>query len=176
MRAGKCGATRVEFRKAPPENRVAGLVVFAPPDQAVPVDNQLRLWTSVKGANWRHPTGPDSDLKGKEEYPVVHVAYDDALTYCKWAGKRLPTEAENEFAARGGLDRKPYAWGDEFQPGGKWMANTFQGHFPDKNTGADGFTGAAPVACFPAHRSGLLDRSGHVREWCSSCVRQDYVK
>lgn len=168
--------TKQEFPSAPPENLVAGSVVFAPPDQAVSLDNHLRWWAYVKGANWRHPTGPDSDLKGKEQYPVVHIAYDDALAYCKWAGKRLPTEAEFEFAARGGLDRRPYVWGDEFQPGGKWMANTFQGHFPDNNTGADGFTGAAPVACFPANRYGLYDMAGNVWEWCSDWYRPDYFK
>jgi formylglycine-generating enzyme required for sulfatase activity len=168
--------TREEFPTAPQENLVAGSVVFTPPDQAVPLDNHLQWWSYVKGANWRHPIGPDSDLKGKEKYPVVHIGYDDALAYCKWAGKRLPTEAEFEFAARGGLDRKPYAWGDEFRPGGKWMANTFQGHFPDKNTGEDGFVGTAPVGSFPPNRYGLYDIAGNVWEWCSDWYRPDYYK
>jgi formylglycine-generating enzyme len=168
--------TREEFPTAPEENLVAGSVVFTPPDQAVALDNHFRWWSYVKGANWRHPTGPDSDLKGKEKYPVVHIAYDDALAYCKWAGKRLPTEAEFEFAARGGLDRKAYAWGDEFQPRGKWMANTFQGHFPDKDTGEDGFTSTAPAGSFPPNGYGLLDIAGNVWEWCSDWYRPDYYQ
>ncbi len=168
--------TRDEFPTAPQENLVAGSVVFMPPDHAVPLNNHYQWWSYVKGANWRHPTGPDSDLKGKEKYPVVHIAYDDALAYCKWAGKRLPTEAEFEFAARGGLDRKLYVWGDEFRPGGKFMANTFQGHFPDKNTGEDGFVGTAPVGSFPLNRYGLYDIAGNVWEWCSDWYRPDYYK
>src|SRR6266542_1723372 len=168
--------TRDEFPTAPQENLVAGSVVFMPPDHAVPLNNHYQWWSYVKGANWRHPTGPDSDLKGKDKYPVVHIAYDDALAYCKWAGKRLPTEAEFEFAARGGLDRKLYVWGDEFRPGGKFMANTFQGHFPDKNTGEDGFVGTAPVGSFPLNRYGLYDIAGNVWEWCSDWYRPDYYK
>ena len=166
--------TKEEFPNAPPENLVAGSVVFTPPNEAVPLDNHLQWWSYVKGANWRHPTGPDSDIKEKEKYPVVHIAYDDALAYCKWIGKRLPTEAEFEFAARGGLDRNPYAWGDEFRPGGKWMANTFQGHFPNKDTGEDGFVGVAPVGSFPPNRYGLYDIAGNVWEWCSDWYRPDY--
>src|SRR6266403_1092304 len=114
--------TKVEFPTAPPGKLVAGSVVFSPPNRAVPLDDHLQWWSYVKGANWRHPTSPGSDLKGKDKHPVVHIAYYDALAYCKWAGKRLPTEAEFEFAARGGLERKVYVWGDEFKPGGKWMA------------------------------------------------------
>jgi formylglycine-generating enzyme len=166
--------TKEEFPTAPPENLVAGSVVFTPPAAAVPLNDHLQWWSYVKGANWRHPTGPESDLKGKEKHPVVHIAFDDALAYCKWAGKRLPTEAEFEFAARGGLERKVYAWGDEFQPGGKWMANTFQGHFPEKNTGEDGFTGTAPVGSFPANGYGLYDIAGNVWEWVSDWYRPDY--
>src|SRR5277367_4543868 len=107
-----------DFPGAPPENLVAGAVVFSPPDQAVPLNDQYQWWSYVKGANWRHPNGPSSDIKGKENYPVVDVSYEDALAYAKWAGKRLPTEAEWEFAARGGLTGKVYVWGDEFRPGG----------------------------------------------------------
>src|SRR5262249_29785073 len=106
--------TKEEFPDAPPENLVAGAVVFAPPDHEVSLNNHYQWWSYVKGANWRHPLGPQSDLKGKEKYPVVQVAYPDAEAYAKWAGKRLPTEAEFEFAERGGLSRKTYAWGDEF--------------------------------------------------------------
>jgi formylglycine-generating enzyme required for sulfatase activity len=163
-----------DFPGAPPENLVAGSVVFAPPAAAVPLDNQFRWWGYVKGANWRHPEGPASDLKGREKHPVVHVAWADAQAYAKWAGKRLPTEAEWEYAARGGLDHKPFSWGDEFKPGGKFMANSFQGHFPEKNTAEDGFAGVAPVGLFPPNGFGLYDTAGNVWEWCADFYRPDY--
>ncbi len=163
-----------DFPTAPPENLVAGSVVFTPPSHPVPLNDQFQWWSYVKGANWRHPEGPKSDLKGKEKHPVVHIAFRDAEAYCKWEGKRLPTEAEYEYAERGGLDRKKYAWGDQFMPGGKPMANTFQGHFPDKNTGADGYVGTSPVGSFPANGYGLYDMSGNVWEWTSDWYRPDY--
>jgi formylglycine-generating enzyme required for sulfatase activity len=165
-----------DFPTAPPENLVAGSVVFTPPDHPVALNDHFQWWSYVKGANWRHPEGPLSSIKGKENHPVVHVAYEDALAYCKWASKRLPTEAEYEFAERGGLDRKPYAWGDEFRPNGKFMANTFQGHFPDKNTGEDGYITTAPVASFPPNGYGLYDLSGNVWEWTADWYRSDYYK
>ena len=127
-----------DFPGAPPENLVAGSVVFTPPDHSVKLNNHFQWWNYVKGASWRHPEGPQSSIKDRGNYPMVHIAYEDALAYAKWAGKRPPTEAEFEFAQRGGLERKPYAWGDELKAGGKFMANTFQGHFPDKNTKEDG--------------------------------------
>jgi formylglycine-generating enzyme required for sulfatase activity len=131
-------------------------------------------WRPIAWANWKNPEGPGSDLKGREKHPVVHICYDDAVAYASWAGKRLPTEAEWEFAARGGLDRKPYTWGDEFQPGGKSMANTWQGEFPNKNTLEDGFAGTAPVGSFPANGFGLHDMAGNVWEWCADWYQPKY--
>jgi len=166
--------THEEFPTAPPENLVAGSVVFTPPDHPVPLNNHYQWWNYAKGANWRHPLGAESDLKGKEKYPVVHIAYADALAYAKWAGKRLPTEAEWEFAARGGLAGKLYFWGDELKPNGKWMANIYEGQFPIKDTGDDGFAGLAPVAQFPPNRYGLYDMAGNVWQWCEDWYRPDY--
>jgi sulfatase modifying factor 1 len=163
-----------DFPGAPPDNLVAGSVVFSPPDHSVPLDDHFQWWSYVRGANWRHPLGPKSSIAGKEKYPVVHVAYEDALAYSKWAGKRLPTEAEWEFAARGGLSGQVYPWGDSFQKDGKWMANSHQGHFPDHDTGADHFTGLAPVAQFQANGYGLYDVGGNVWEWVSDWYRPDY--
>jgi formylglycine-generating enzyme len=165
-----------DFPGAPPENLVAGSVVFSPPDHRVSLDNHLQWWSYVPGANWRHPLGPNSDLKGKDNYPVVHIAYEDAQAYAKWAGKRLPTEAEWEFAARGGLAGKPFVWGDEFRPHGKWMANTHQGQFPVKDTGEDGFVGIAPVAQFPPNNYGLYDMAGNVWQWTTDWYRPDYYQ
>lgn len=165
-----------DFPGAPAEKLVAGSVVFAPTEGPVPLDIHYRWWSYMKGANWRHPLGPESDLVGKEDFPVVHVAYDDAVAYCRWAGKRLPTEAEWEFAARGGAAGELYAWGNELQPEGRWMANIYQGRFPINggDAGKDGFVGVAPVARFPANRYGLYDIGGNVWEWCSDWYRPDY--
>ncbi len=163
-----------DFPGAPPENLVAGSVVFTPPNGPVSLDNHFQWWSYVKGANWRHPEGPESNLKGREKHPVVHIAWDDAVAYARWAGKRLPTEAEFEFAARGGLDRKKFAWGDELKPGGRWMANIWQGRFPYENTLEDGYRATAPVGSFPANGYGLHDVAGNVWEWCSDWYRPDY--
>ena len=168
--------TKEEFPAVPPEDLVAGSLVFAPTPAPVRLSDNLQWWSYERGANWRHPQGPASDLKGREKYPVVHVAYADAAAYAQWAGKRLPTEAEWEFAARGGLSGKTYVWGDEFHPGGKVMANTFQGKFPVKDTGEDGFAGIAPVAQFPANGYGLYDMAGNVWQWCSDWYRPDYFQ
>ena len=163
-----------DFPSAPLANLVAGSVVFTPPAAPVSLEDHFHWWSYVKGANWRHPNGPDDTIRGLEKHPVVHVAYQDAVAYARWAGKRLPTEAEFEYAERGGLDRKRFAWGDEFQPHGKFLANTFQGHFPDRNTGEDGFLNTAPVASFPPNGFGLYDMSGNVWEWTSDWYRAEY--
>ena len=162
-----------DFPGAPAENLVAGSIVFTPPDERVPLGNHYRWWNYVKGADWRHPAGPDSDIDGHEDDPVVHVAYADAEAYAAWAGKRLPTEAEWEFAARGGLSGAVYPWGDEFRPGGNWAANTWQGEFPRNNTADDGYAGLAPVARFSPNSYGLFDMSGNAWEWCSDWYRPD---
>jgi formylglycine-generating enzyme required for sulfatase activity len=163
-----------DFPGARPENLVAGSVMFSNPGHPVPLNDHLVWWSYVKGANWRHPLGPDSTIAGKERFPVVHVAYEDALAYVKWAGKLLPTEAEWEFAARGGLSGQIYPWGESFKKDGRAMANTHQGHFPDRDTGDDAFIGIAPVAQFPSNGYGLYDVAGNVWEWVSDWYRPDY--
>jgi formylglycine-generating enzyme len=165
-----------DFPGAPPENLVAGSVVFSPPDHQVSLNDHYQWWSYVPGANWRHPQGPKSDIHGKADYPVVHIAYPDAVAYAKWAGKRLPTEAEWEFAARGGLAGKPFVWGDEFRPNGKWMANTYQGQFPFKDTGEDQYIGVTGAGRFPPNGYGLYDMAGNVWQWTSDWYRPDYYQ
>jgi formylglycine-generating enzyme required for sulfatase activity len=168
--------TREEFPDAPEESLVAGSVVFSPPSEKVSLDNYLQWWNYIKGADWKHPLGPGSDLNGKENYPVVQIAWEDAQAYCKWAGKRLPTEAEWEFAARSGKTGNLYAWGNQLKPDGKYMANIFEGSFPNDDNGADGFKGLAPIKQFPPNGYGLYDIAGNVWEWCSDWYRPDYYE
>lgn len=165
--------TKEEFPTAPPENLKAGSTVFTPTDKPVALNNHFQWWRYQHGANWRHPDGPDSNIDGKDNYPVVHIAYPDAVAYCKWAGKRLPTEAEWEFASRGGHAGDVYSWGNELRPDGKFMANTYQGKFPVKDLGEDGFAGIAPVKQFAPNGYGLYDTAGNVWEWCSDWYRPD---
>jgi sulfatase modifying factor 1 len=163
-----------DFPGADPAQLVPGSLVFTPPQHPVSLEDFTRWWSYVPGANWRHPSGPESSLRGREKYPVVQVAFEDAQAYAKWAGKRLPTEAEWEFAARGGLTGKSYAWGDEMRDRGKWMANTHQGNFPNRDDAADGYGSIAPVAQYAANGYGLYDITGNVWQWTADWYRSDY--
>ena len=143
----------------------AGSLVFSPPDAPVDLRDWSQWWRFKFGADWRRPYGPRSSISGLDNHPVVHVAYRDAEAYARWAGKELPTEAEWEYAARGGLDGAEYAWGDEMTPGGKPMANTWQGAFPHENQKLDGYERTSPVKSFPPNGYGLYDMIGNVWEW-----------
>jgi formylglycine-generating enzyme required for sulfatase activity len=168
-------------RPKPPREQVEpmlepGSICFSPPDHPVRLDDAMQWWAWQPGANWRQPEGPGSSIDDRMDHPVVHVSFEDVLAYAKWAGKRLPTEAEWEFAARGGLDRAVYTWGDERHPDGQPMVNNWQGDFPREDTAEDGFAGIAPVGQFPPNGFGLVDMAGNVWEWCADWYRPDYYR
>jgi formylglycine-generating enzyme len=153
-----------------------GSMVFTPPNQPVPLDNIANWWVWVIGADWQHPEGPKSTIAGRANHPVVHIAFEDAEAYAKWAGKRLPTEAEWEYASRGGLTSGRYTWGDEDPQLNVKLANIWQGHFPNLNTKEDGFERTAPVMSFVPNGYGLYDMAGNVWEWCSDWYHDDAYK
>lgn len=158
-----------------PTALMPGSVCFRIPDEPVTsLDNHLQWWTFVPGANWRQPTGSGSSIAGKGSHPVVHVCYEDAVAYCEWAGKRLPTEAEWEYACRANQPPTKFVWGDTMTPGGQWMANIWQGDFPAGNTLEDKFLTSSPVMSFPPNAFGLYDMGGNLWEWTQDWYRPDY--
>jgi formylglycine-generating enzyme len=163
-----------DFPDAEPEQLVPGSLVFQPSQGPVDLRDFRNWWAYVPGAFWRRPEGPGSNLGGRDRHPVVHVAHADAAAYAAWAGKALPTEAEWEHAARGGLDGAVFAWGDEFAPGGRMLANTWQGEFPWQNLLADGYAGTSPVGSFRPNGYGLVDMTGNVWEWTCDDFTPDH--
>jgi formylglycine-generating enzyme required for sulfatase activity len=154
-----------DYPGALPHMLYAGSLVFVPPTRVSNLHDFNQWWTFMRGADWRHPYGPKSNINALDNHPVVHVSFEDASTFAHWAGKELPTEAEWEFAARGGLDGAEFAWGDDLIPNGRHMANTWQGEFPVQNLNADGFERTSPVTAFPPNGYGLHDMIGNVWEW-----------
>lgn len=175
------GFTKEDFPNAPEDQLVAGSLVFRSPEEAVvekwQPGSEWQWWQFVAGANWQHPTGPNSTIADKMDHPVVCVNKEDAEAYAKWAQRRLPTEAEWERAARGGRDHAIFTWGDDPKPDkDRWPANTFQGEFPHRNTGLDNFKGTAPTKSFPPNDYGLYDMAGNVWEICSDLFRPDFYQ
>ncbi len=164
-----------DYPGAPPENLVPGALVFHMTPGPVDLRDYSQWWAWVPGANWKHPDGPGSSIESRPDYPVVHVALEDVEEYARWAGKRLPTEAEWEFAARGGLDGKDFVWGDEIEPEGKPAANTWQGNFPYRSTARNG-PRPMPGGNFAANGYGLYDMAGNVWEWTSDWFVSDRTR
>ncbi len=158
-------ADPADYPDALPELLAPSSIVFVPPARAVALDNHYSWWQYIPGADWRHPEGPGSSIKGRDRHPVVHISHRDALAYAAWAGKQLPSEAEWERAARGGLEAAEFAWGAELHPAGQRLANTFQGDFPHHNTRLDRWERTSPVGSYPANDYGLVDMIGNVWEW-----------
>ena len=165
-----------DYPDADPELLVPGSVVFRKTAGPVNLTDYTNWWGWTPGADWRHPDGPGSSVGGRERHPVTHVSYSDAVAYSEWAGKSLPTEAEWEYAARGGLDQAFFTWGDEFAPKGRMMANTWQGEFPWQNLRLDGYEGTSPVGKFPPNGFGLHDMAGNVWEWTVDCFEQETIR
>ncbi len=170
-----------DISQIPEENLVAGALVFNPDFDREKFRNdfqgwELQAWKYQPGANWKHPQGPGSSIAGRDDHPVVNVVYQDCLAYCRWAGKRLPTEAEWEYACRGGQAEQTYPWGEELTPAGKYLCNYWQGEFPVKHEVLDGFETTAPVKSFPANGYGLYDMAGNVWEWVNDYYRPDYYR
>lgn len=163
------------YRELPPEAFVPGSMVFVEPATSAQRADDTQWWAFVPGADWRHPEGPRSSIAGRENRPVVQVTFDDAKAYAVWLGRDLPTEAEWEYAARGGIDGADYSWGDEPNPDGKWMANSWQGFFPYQDDGSDGHHGTAPVGCYEPNGYGLFDMAGNVWEWATDAYRPGHA-
>ena len=173
LTVAECPLNPKDYPGAKPEMLVPGSIVFKKPPHRVDLRNHFNWWTYVPGADWRHPLGPGSSLKRwMARHPVTHIAYEDAEAYAKWAGKELPTEAEWEFAARGGLEDAVYTWGNEFAPNGKMMANIWQGEFPLVNLLTDGYERTSPVGSFPPNGYGLYDMAGNVWEWTTDWYQE----
>ena len=170
--AAEHGLSDVDFPEIPPEFRVPGSMVFVAPDLDKP-SSPATWWQFVSGANWQHPEGPDSSIVGKEAHPVVQITHADAIAYAQWLGRRLPTEAEWEYASRGGLEGASFSWGEESPNVGASKANTWQGRFPYNNMNEDGFIGSSPVGCFAANGLGLYDTTGNVWEWTDTAYGPD---
>jgi formylglycine-generating enzyme required for sulfatase activity len=170
--AAERGLSDVDFPEILPEFRVPGSMVFVAPDLDKP-SSPATWWQFVSGANWQNPKGPDSSIAGKEAHPVVQVTHADAIAYAQWLGRRLPTEAEWEYASRGGLEGASFSWGEESPNVGASKANTWQGRFPYNNMNEDGFVGSSPVGCFAANGLGLYDTTGNVWEWTDTAYGPD---
>jgi len=164
-----------DYPGALPDMLYAGSLVFSPGPRIVDLQDWSQWWTFMKGADWRHPYGPKSNINVLDHHPVVHVSYSDALAYATWAGKELPTEAEWEFAARGGLDGAEFAWGNALTPGGQHMANIWQGDFPNRNLCEDGYERTSPVNAFPPNHCGVCDMIGNVWEWTTTRFSAHHV-